>query len=93
MDSTEPDMAAAGNGYLNSKAVIVGLAFMTVGGVMGAWGMGMSGRAMLRSLRRWLRAQQLEGAIAEPKTVPARAASPAGGTALRKEMQAASPAR
>jgi len=93
MDSTQPGMAAVDGGYLNPKAMIVGLAFITVGGVIGAWGMGISGAAMMRILRRWLKAQQPETAITEPKTVPAKAASSAGGTAWRKEMATPSPAR
>jgi hypothetical protein len=93
MDSTQPGMSAVEGGYLNSKAMIVGLAFITVGGVMGAWGIGVSGAAMMRMLRRWFKAQQPETAIGKPKTVPAKAASSAAGTALQKEMATPSPAR
>ncbi len=93
MDSTQPGMAAVEGGYLNSKAMIVGLAFITVGGVIGAWGMGVSGAAIMKGMRRWLKAQQPETAIAKPKTVPAKAASSAGGTAWPKEMATPSPAQ
>jgi hypothetical protein len=93
MDSTQPGMAAVEGGYLNSKAMIVGLACISVGGVIGAWGIGVSGAALMRSMRRWLKAQQLETVIAKPTTVPAKAASSAGGTAWRKEMATPSPAQ
>lgn len=92
MDSTQPGMAAPGGGaYLNSRAMIVGLAFMTVGGVIGAWGLGMSGTAIMRNVRRWLQAQQPETAITEPAT--AKMASSAAGAAWRREMETPSPAR
>ena len=93
MDSTQPGMAAVEGGYLNSKAMIVGLAFVTVGGVIGAWGLGVSGAAMMRGMRRWLKAEQLEIAMATPATVPAKAASSVGGTAWPKEMATPSPAQ
>lgn len=94
MDSTQPGMAAPGGGaYLNSRAMIVGLAFMTVGGVIGAWGLGMSFTAVMRNVRRWLQAQQPETGITEPKAATAKMASSAAGAAWRREMETPSPAR
>lgn len=85
MDSTQARAECVRSGYLNSKAMITGLALLTVGGVIGAWGMGISGTAMMRRFRRWLTAQQQPiSAIAGHKTVPAKPAPTVSGG--RKEM-------
>ena len=73
MDSAQAHAERVPRGYLSSKAVITGLALLTVGGVIGAWGMGISGTAMMRRIRRSLTVQQQPiSAIAGHKKVPAR---------------------
>ena len=63
--------------------MITGLALLTVGGVIGAWGMGISGTAMMRRFNRWLTVQQPVSAIAGHKPVPARTAPVvSGGTEM-----------
>jgi len=85
MDSTQARAEGVRSGYLNSGAMITGLAFLTVGGVIGAWGMGISGVAMMRKFRRWLSAQQQPvSAIAGHRTVPAKTGTTVNGG--RKEM-------
>jgi len=74
--------------------VIAGLAVLTVGGVIGAWGLGISGTAIARNFRRWLRAQQQPVVgFARKRTVPAKAATAVGGNGRKKEMATSSVAR
>ncbi len=95
MDSTQPRTGSVPSGYLNSRAVIAGLAVLTVGGVIGAWGLGISGTAIARNFRRWLRAQQQQPVVgfARKRTVPAKAATAVGGNGRKKEMATSSVAR
>jgi hypothetical protein len=87
MDSTQPGTGSVPGGYLSSKAMIVGLALLTAGGVMGAWGLGISGTAIARNFRRWLMAQQKPaGGFARQKAAQAKAASAVGGNGWKKEM-------
>lgn len=76
MDSTRARTKLVRSGYLNSNAMVTGLTVLTVGGVVAALGMAISGTAIGRSFRRWLTAQQQQQqvrAIASPaKTTPAK---------------------
>jgi hypothetical protein len=94
MDSSQLRTGSVQGGYLNSKAMIVGLALLTAGGVLGAWGMGIGGTAMARNFRRWLNAQQQSAsAYTRQKTVPVKAASATSSNGLRKETATSSAAR
>jgi len=92
MDGTQPSTAGAQGGYLSPKAMIVGLTLLTAGGVIGAWGVGISATAMARSFRRWLRAQQMTGATSH-KPVQAKAAPATGGNGSKRDMATSSTAR
>ncbi len=92
MDGTQPSMTGAQGGYLSPRAMIVGLTLLTAGGVIGAWGMGISAIATARSFRRWLRAQQMTGATSH-KPIQAKAAPATGGNGSKRDMATSSTAR
>jgi hypothetical protein len=71
----------------NSKAMIVGVALVATGGMIGMCGMGISGTAMIRAIRRWVRSQQEPpSAIMKRKLSQAKAAGSAGASAWQNGM-------
>ncbi len=71
----------------NSKAMIVGFALVATGGLIGMCGMGISGTAMVRAVRRWVRSQQEPpSAIMKRKLAQAKAATSAGASAWQNGM-------
>jgi len=72
----------------NSKAMIVGFALVATGGLIGMCGMGISGTAMVRAVRRWVRSQQEPpSAIMKRKLAQAKAATSAGASAWQNGME------
>jgi hypothetical protein len=91
MDYAQAGMESAKNGSSYSKALVVGIALVTVGGVVGACGIGVSSAAIIRGVRAWLQAQQRRiGASVDQQAVPAKAASSVRGASRRKEMATSS---
>jgi hypothetical protein len=71
----------------NSKAMIVGFALVATGGLIGACGMVISGTAMVRGIRRWVRSQQEPpSAVMKRKLSQAKAATSAGASAWQNGM-------
>jgi hypothetical protein len=71
----------------NSKAMIVGFALVATAGVIGLCGMGISGTALVRAVRRWVRAQQEPpSAVVKRKLSQAKAATTAGASAWQDGM-------
>lgn len=76
----------------NSKAMIVGFALVATAGVIGMCGVAISGTALVRGIRRWVRAQQEPpSAVMKRKLAQAKAATSAGASAWQDGM--ATPAR
>jgi hypothetical protein len=72
-----------------SKAMIVGLALVATGGLIGLCGAGISGMAMVNAIRRWVRAQQEPpSAVVKRKMSQAKAAAAAGASAWQDGMAA-----
>ncbi len=94
MNRTQPRMEGAGTGYLNSKAMVIGLAVLTTGFLVGACGMITGGTAMAKSLRRWIIAQRPGSVMAGQRAAPADRSTGTDGSGARKsEMVAPSAAR
>jgi hypothetical protein len=71
----------------DSKAVIVGFALVATAGVIGICGMAITGTAIIRGIRRWMRAQQEPpSAVLRRKLAQAKAATAAGASAWQDGM-------
>jgi UPF0716 family protein affecting phage T7 exclusion len=71
----------------NSKAMIVGFALVAAAGVIGLCGVAISGTALVRAVRRWVRAQQEPpSAVVKRKLSQAKAATAAGASAWQDGM-------
>ena len=71
----------------DSKAMIVGFALVATAGVIGLCGMTLSGTALVRAVRRWVRAQQEPpSAVMKRKLSQAKAATAAGASAWQDGM-------
>ena len=71
----------------NSKAMIVGFALVATAGVIGLCGVALSGTALVRAARRWVRAQQEPpSAVVKRKLSQAKAATAAGASAWQDGM-------
>jgi len=78
----------------NSKAMVVGMALVATGGLISICGMGISGTAMVRAIRRWLIAQQEPpSAVVKRKLAQAKAATQAGASAWQNGMATTSRSR
>jgi hypothetical protein len=93
MEFTQPDMESAQSASSFSKATLVGIVLVTVGGVVGACGVGISGAALIRGFRAWLRAQQPITGSVKPRAVPAKTASSVRGSSVQKEVPTPSVSR
>jgi hypothetical protein len=94
MDNRQPGMGSAQSGSRFSNSMVVGIALVTVGGVVWAFGTGVSGAAMIRGFRAWLYAQQQRVSDSvQHQTIPAKAASSVRGNSMRKEMATSSAGR
>jgi hypothetical protein len=70
----------------NSRALIVGFALVTTGGLISVCGFGISGIAMVKAIRRWVKTQQeLPGAVVRRKVAQASAAAAAGAYAWQNQ--------
>jgi hypothetical protein len=75
----------------NSKAMIVGFALVATGGLISMCGIGISGTAMVHSIRRWVKAQQEPpSAIMRRKIGQAKEAGKAGASAWQNGMATSS---
>ena len=91
MDSTQAGMESAQDGSSYSKGMVVGIALVTVGCVVGACGIGVSSAAMIRGFRSWLQAQQQRvSSSVKPQTAQAKAGSSVRGNSLRRELATSS---
>ena len=73
----------------DSKALMVGLGLVVVGGLIGLSGIGISGTAMFIAVRRWMLAQEEPpSALVKRKLAQAKAASQAGASAWQDGMAA-----
>ena len=93
MDTIESYMTSAPSGYVGRTAVIVGVTLVAAGGVIGAGGLGISGIAVAKSVRDWLRAHRQHPAgavIARHKPGHARAVSATGNGTSKKVMASTS---
>jgi hypothetical protein len=71
----------------NSKAMIVGIALVATGGLIGICGMTISGTAMVNAVRRWMQAQQEPpSAVVRRKISQAKGAAQAGASAWQNGM-------
>jgi hypothetical protein len=69
------------------KAMIVGFALVATAGVIGMCGMAIAGTAIVRGIRRWMRAQQEPpSALVKRKLAQAKAATAAGASAWQGGM-------
>ncbi|MGN6792273.1 MAG: hypothetical protein ACTHJW_07755 [Streptosporangiaceae bacterium] len=72
-----------------SKAMIVGFALVATAGVIGMCGIGITGTAMVKAIRRWVRTQQEPpSAVMKRKLSQAKAATAAGASAWQDGMAA-----
>ena len=91
MDSTQAGMETGQIGFSYSKGMVVGIALVTVGCVVGACGFGLSSAAMIRGFRSWLQTQQQRvSSSVKQQTAPAKAGSSVRGNSLRKELATSS---
>jgi len=68
-----------------SKAMIVGVALVATGGLLGLFGMVVSGSAMASGIRRWLMAQSdSPSEIVRRKVAQTKAATAAGASAWQE---------
>ena len=82
MTSTHSAMSGLQMSSANSKAMIVGFALVATGGLISRCGLGISGTAMVNTIRRWVKAQQEPpSAIVKRKIAQATAATAAGTSA------------
>ena len=87
MTSTRSSMTDMQPSSDNSRAMIVGFALVATAGVIGLCGMGISGTALVRAVRRWVRAQQEPpSAVVKRKLSQAKAATAAGASAWQDGM-------
>jgi len=71
----------------NSKAIIVGFVLVATAGVIGMCGVAITGTALVRGIRSWMRAQQEPpSAVVRRKLVQAKAATAAGASAWQDGM-------
>lgn len=67
---------------MNSKAMIVGFALVATGGLISMCGIGITGTVMVKTARRWMKAQQEPpSAVVKRKIAQAKAATTAATTA------------
>jgi hypothetical protein len=94
MTSTRSPMTGMQVSSGNSKAMVVGIALVATGGLISICGMGISGTAMVRAIRRWLIAQQEPpSAVVKRKLAQAKAATQAGASAWQNGMATTSRSR
>jgi hypothetical protein len=84
-DMTSSQVSTAGPGP-DSKAVIIGVTLMGIGGAFIAAGLALSGVAMVTGLRRWIdEMDQPPSALAKQTWAQAKAATAAGAKAWQDE--------
>ena len=87
MTSTRSSVTDMQPSSANSKAMIVGFALVATAGVIGMCGIAITGTAMVRAIRRWVRAQQEPpSAVMKRKLAQAKAATSAGASAWQDGM-------
>ncbi|GEM_PF-1611560 len=86
MTSTRAPAADPAMSPGTSKAMIVGFALVATGGLISLCGAGITGTAIVNTVRRWIMAQQEPpGAIIRRKIAQARAATVAGASAWQND--------
>lgn len=87
MTSTRSSMTDMQPSTATSKAMIVGFALVATAGVIGMCGIAVTGTAVVRGIRRWMRAQQEPpSAVVKRKLAQAKAATAAGASAWQDGM-------